>query len=286
MMKRKIIDVHVNMGMDASNRRKRLFPVQQGFKEVLQKMDVFGVVAAVMVPFPSPAGQFDGNIPWYLPENNDLVHAHTFSKRLLPFPAVNPNDARSVERVKSFALRNIKGIKVSHTIPMGFSLDKLVKHPLMRIVRDNKLIVKLHIGTGKEQGAKKVHVTLDYAIRVAEAYPDITFIFCHVGRLHKDMLHVLHLDNVVFDTSGFALWNNWSQFIAKEPLELFRNSTPVTVIERLVQLGFEKKLLFGSDEPYTTYKRQIEIVERASISERVKNNIFCGNAKRLLQVRF
>lgn len=281
--KREIIDAHVNLGTDVSNLRKNLFPVEQSFGELLKKMDNYNISKAIIVPFPSPAGQFYKDSPWYALENHELINASHYSKRLIPFPAVNPNDKKSIESLKdTIMLFDIKGIKLSHTIPMGFSIDKLINHALMKVVQEHNLIFMMHIGTGKEAGADNVHVTLDYAIEVAKKYPDVKFIFCHLGRLHEKILDALNLENVFMDTAGLALWNRWSQFIASEPLELFKNSTPITVIEQLVKLGYEDKLVFGSDEPYISYEAEISNIERAGISEKAKNKIFYSNIKKLL----
>ena len=84
------------------------------------------------------------------------------------------------------------------------------------------------------------------------------------------------------DTSGLALWNRWRQFIALEPLGLFKNSTPISVIEQLIKLGCEDKLIFGSDEPYISYEAEIENIEKAGISEKAKNKIFYENITKLL----
>jgi len=284
---REIIDAHANMGLDTSNLRKNLFPVGQGFRELLKKMDNYNISKSIIVPFPSPAGQFNENTPWYDIENHQLINASHYSRRLIPFPAVNPNDKRSVENINVVRMFSdgIKGIKLSHTIPMNFSIDKLINHPLMKIVQDNNLVFMIHIGTGKEQGANRVHGTLDYAIKVAKYYPKIKFIFCHLGRLHETIIEALNLENVFMDTAGLALWNKWTQFIALKPLGLFKNSTPISVIEQLIKLGYEDKLLFGSDEPYTSYETEITNIEKASISEKAKNKIFYENIAKLLNLK-
>lgn len=281
---RNIIDAHANIGSDVSNLRKNLFPVEQGFRELLRKMDNHNISKSIIVPFPSPAGQFNKDSPWYDIENHQLINASHYSKRLIPFPAVNPNDKQSVKNIKTFLTFGIKGIKISHQIPMNFSIDKLINHPLMKIVQDNNLIIMLHIGTGKERGADKVNGTLEHAIKVAKHYPNVKFIFCHLGRLHEAILDALNLENVFMDTAGLALWNKWTQFIALNPLELFRNSTPISVIEQLFKLGYEDKLLFGSDEPYTSYEAEIGNIEKASIPEKAKNKIFYENIKNLLEL--
>jgi len=282
----KIIDIHANVGVDVNNLRKNQIPVEQTFRQLISKMDEYEVDVSVIVPFPSPGGQFNPSTPWYDAENHILVNASYASKRLIPFPAVNPNDKKSIDHLKETLLvQGIKGIKISHQIPMNFSIDKLIGHEIMDVIQKNNLILMLHTGTGKERGAEIVHTTLDYAINVAKAYPKVKFIFCHLGRLHELIQEAFDLENVYMDTAGLALHTHWSQFIAKDPLNIFKNSNPIKVIEELVRLGYEDKILFGSDEPYTSYDKQLDHIKSANISEEVKNKILYANSARLLRIK-
>lgn len=61
-------------------------------------MDAYNINASVIAPFPSPGGQFNPNTPWYDSENHAIINASYFSKRLIPFPAVNPNDKKYLEK--------------------------------------------------------------------------------------------------------------------------------------------------------------------------------------------
>jgi uncharacterized protein len=281
-----MIDCHMNCGWDVNNIRKNLFPAEQTFRQVLLKMNMAGIKQAIILPFPSPGGQFNHTAAWYDLENHYLIQAAEFSKRFIPFPGVNPADPRSVTMIRQLAItHNISGIKFSHQIPMGFSIDKLIGHPLMKIVQKYKLIMMIHTGTGKERGAENVHGTLPYAIKVVKKYPEVNFIVCHLGRLHRSLLEAFELPNLYFDTSGLALYENWLQFVAKDPLPELKNINPVDVIERLVEWGYGDKIIFGSDEPYTSYSKQIDHIMNANIPEHTKNKIMGRNMKKLLELR-
>jgi predicted TIM-barrel fold metal-dependent hydrolase len=277
-----IFDCHANCGWDMSNTRKNLHPTEQSYKQLLLKMELAEVEKAVIVPFPSPGGQFS-DAPWYDVENNYLVQAVNYSSRFVMFPAVNPGDKNSVRMIKTLAvMRETKGVKFSHQIPMNVDIDALIGHPLMDIVEDNKLIMMIHIGTGKERGIGSVHTTLDYAVRVARKYPSIRFIFCHLGRLHSSLMEALNLHNVYTDTAGLALQHHWKHFIAKDALLSLKNLTPQHIIEKLVDFGYEDKIMFGSDEPYTSYNEQISHIKNADISTRAKEKILYDNMTGLL----
>jgi predicted TIM-barrel fold metal-dependent hydrolase len=278
-----IIDCHANLGWDMNNTRRNQFPNGQNHRQLLIKMNTAQVRKAVIVPFPSPGGQFSENAFWYDMENHNLINAKNANSRLIPFPAVNPKDPLSVKCIKTFATAyGIKGVKFSHQIPMSFSIDKLIKHPLMKIVQDFRLIMMIHIGTGKEKGAELIHTTLPYAIKVAKYYPDVNFIFCHLGRLHEDMIEALHLGNVWMDTAGFSLGYKWSHFAAKDYFKFFKTLGPEQIIEQLVKQGFEEKIVFGSDEPYASYEKEIGIIKKANISDTAKSKILGRNMGALL----
>jgi len=224
------------------------------------------------------------NVYWYDLENNQTINAYYFAKnRFIPFVAVHPGQKDSIKNIDSLAgLHPIKGVKIAHMESMDFSVDQLIGNPLMDVVQKRGLVLLIHTGTGKETNADKIHVTLDYALKVAKAYKDVNFVLAHLGRLHEKILDAFQLDNVYFDTSGLSMWQNWSAFISNKPLDIFKSSTPIQVIERLVDLGYENKLLFGSDEPYVTYAEEIRIILGAEISEKARRNIFAVNSKKLL----
>jgi predicted TIM-barrel fold metal-dependent hydrolase len=279
----KITDCHANIGWDTNNIRKNYFPTEQKYQELLIKMNKNDISKAIILPFPSPAGQFSKNTFWYEMENHYLMQASKYSDRFIPFPAVNPNDDKSVNNIKTLAIAfDIRGIKISHQIPMGFSIDKLIGHELMKIVKENNLVVMIHTGTGKEAGSRDVHETLNYGIKVAKKYPDIKFIFCHLGRLHKSVIEAIKIKNIYMDTSAISMANFSKEFIALEPFPYFINTRPELIIKKLVDFGYEDKIIFGSDQPYVSYKDEIASINNAEIPEKAKRKIFHENISKLI----
>jgi uncharacterized protein len=281
----KIIDCHANLGWDANNIRKNLFPTGQTYLQLLNKMQNFQVNKSICMPFPIPNGRFSLKAPWYDIENNYILTSSRFSNKLIPFAAVNPGDKLSVGQIKSLAsLEIIKGIKFSHQIPMGFDIDSLIGNPLMKIASDHNLPLLIHVGTGKEKGANHVHTTLDYGLKVAKKYPDQTFIFCHLGRLHRLIGEALQMENVYMDTSGLAMHTSWKQFLAKDFFEPLSKSTPQQVIESLCDWGYDDKVLFGSDEPYTHYSSQLAQITGADITLKAKRKLLSENVVKVVGI--
>jgi predicted TIM-barrel fold metal-dependent hydrolase len=278
-----IFDCHANTGWDAHNIRKNILPSGQTYGQLLAKMDTYEIAEAIIVPFPSPGAQYNQNSFWYELENHYLELASRFSKRLTPFVGVHPGDKKSVHNIRTLSLSiNLKGVKFSHQTLMGYSIEKLNRNPLMNIIQDLNLVFMIHIGTGKEPGAGQAHTTLNYAIQVAEQHPHVRFIFCHLGRLHERMMDALNMENVYMDTAGLSMATKWKEFIALEPLAIFKNASPVRVIEKLVSNGYADKLLFGSDEPYTPYAAEMRVLHEADISNAVRRRIFSANIRGLL----
>jgi predicted TIM-barrel fold metal-dependent hydrolase len=278
-----IIDCHSNLGWDASNLKKNLIPAEQSYGKLLNKMDTYGISRAVILPFPCPGAKFN-NSTWYELENHYLIGAAQVSDRFIVFPGVNPGQKQSVDNIHTLSITaNIKGIKFSHQNLIQFPIDKLVKNPLMEIVQDNNLLFMIHTGTGKEPGTDTYHTTLDYALVVAKLYPDINFIFCHLGRLHRDIFQGLEMPNVYMDTSALSLTGFSPAFRAKDCNDLLKLCTPKGIIETLVAKGFEDKLIFGSDEPYTQYNNELDYVSNARISDSAKHKIFSKNLIKVLK---
>lgn len=279
----KIIDAHANIGWDASNLRNNLIPMEQSYFELLDKMNRYDIEKSIVIPFPSPRAQFGPKFFfWYDLENKYVIDSAVYSKRFIPFLCVNPNDEQNVKNVDALTgLFSIKGVKLSHVNIMHFSIEKLINHPLMKIVQDHGLLFMMHIGTGKERGSREYHTTLEYAIRVAEKYPDITFIFSHLGRLHKNMIDALKMENVFMDTSGLSLRPR-KDFVALDDNEKFSSFSSAGIIEKLTDLGFEGKIVWGSDEPYTDYKNELSFVQEAEILQSKKRAIFYDNIAKLL----
>jgi predicted TIM-barrel fold metal-dependent hydrolase len=236
----------------------------------------------VIIPFPSSSAQFDANSYWYEIENKLIVDTAVSNDRFIPFLGVNPSDKRCRKNIEVLAgMFPVKGVKLMHQNIIKFPIDRLIGNPIMKTVKDNKMIFMIHIGTGKEKEGYQYHSTLDYALRVARKYRDITFVLSHLGRLHEDFFDALSCENIYMDTSGIS-FKPWSMFTASECREELSKYSPTRILEMLADLGHESKIVWGSDEPYTTYEEELGIILDAEISESKKRMMMSGNASRLL----
>ena len=287
-----IIDCHTHVGVNIRNLMRRIHPFEQSIDGLLETMDAFGVSKAIVFPFPyaSTLPLRDKTVDHKLSRSafTEMYSEDNFAfisaagehpDRLIPFLMGNPLDKRCVEHIRLFATSNVRGVKL-HPASYNYSISILKNNPIMKIIQDLDLVVSLHIGTGKE-GAKTA-ITLDHALEIAKIYPSIRFIFCHLGRLHRSLPDVLDLDNVLLDTSGLSLNLSSIAFLAKYPLLSLRYCDPRYVIEWLVEAGYEDKLVWGSDLPYTDYEQELDYILNSRIPETAKRKILSENIGRFL----
>ncbi len=100
-------------------------------------------------------------------------------------------------------------------------------------------------------------------VEVADEYPDVTFIFAHLGSVpHVDAIERAKHRNIYTDTSGGASVNN-------------------RVIEYAVERVGSDRILFGTDTYASGFQRGR--IEYALISDEDKINILRSNAERLFE---
>ena len=289
-----IIDCHVHIGVNSHNLQRGIYPFQETVDNLLETMDTFGVSKAIVFPFPYASEiKLRYSTAYHKKTRSDFTRGYTednfslqnivneHSDRLIFFLMGNPLDKDCVKNIKMLVRSGVRGVKL-HPASFNYSISILKDNPIMKIIQDLDLIVTLHIGTGKENA--KVALTLDHALEIAKIYPSVRFIFCHLGRLHRSLPDVLNLDNVLLDTSGLSLNRSSLAFLAKHPLLALEHVEPRYVIEWLVEAGYEDKLVWGSDLPYTDYEKEMDYILNARIRESARRKILSENIGRFLNL--
>lgn len=289
-----VIDCHAHIGINAHNLRAGIYPFEQTVDDLLHKMDLHNVSRAIVFPFPyssilpsmsklrysEPSRSSFTKL--YQKDNFILMYAAgQHPDRIIPFPIASPRDEKCVEHIKQLVVDAILGVKL-HPVAFGYPIHLLLEHPLTKTIQDLNLRVVLHIGSGKE-GSSSRGTTLEHALKLAKAHPSVRFIFCHLGRLHKDLPRILELENVLTDTSGLSLNNTSTAYLAPKLWQRLKHCEPRYVIEQLVEAGFEDKVLWGSDEPYTPYEEELDYVMNAHISESAQQKLLFKNIERFLR---
>jgi predicted TIM-barrel fold metal-dependent hydrolase len=263
-------------------------PQEQDVDVLIKKLDKYQIEKAIVFPFPSPLAQFKKDEFWYKAENDYLIDSwKKYLSRIVPIPGFHPKDLQSVDYacylIEEYSL---KGLKL-HTRAAQTSPLELKDNYVMKKIHDNQLILILHIGTGRESEFKEKNtdISLESAIQLAKLYPDVKFVFAHLGRLHLSLQEALRLENVAIDTAGLSIKQSWSEFPAEKHDRELINKSPVEIIEYLVELGYEDKLIWGSDEPYgISYAEERNYILNTRIEERKKSKILFYNAKRFFDL--
>ena len=179
-----------------------------------------------------------------------------FGDRYVPGIHVHPDYPElSIKEVEYFAAKG--GRLIGELVPYmcGWAPDiSDGLSEILRAVARHGMIVSFHT------------YGLDGMERIAEAHPDVQFVFAHPGDKDQVMRHVeimKRLDNVSLDLSGTGI---------------FRYGMIRFLID---QLGAER-ILFGTDYPLCNLKMYVGGVMGEHLTDRERELIFSGNAKRLL----
>lgn len=113
------------------------------------------------------------------------------------------------------------------------------------------------------------HTPFDYDMgRMVESHPGITFVAAHPGdrgRVHEHVEILKKYPNLCLDLSGTGLFR-------------------FGMLKYLVEKVGAERLLFGTDYPICNPRMYVQAVWGEEIGERDRENIFYGNAARLLSL--
>ena len=170
----------------------------------------------------------------------------------------------------------MRGIKIYPGYEYFYPYDKRYKK-VYGLCREFDVPLMIHTGDISGKGILKYSTPL-HVDELANKYPDLKIIICHMGNpWHIDTATVtLKNDNVYADTSGLfykKLDDQMKKFLQKK-------------IEEFIQWnGKGEKLIFGSDWPITDMRDSIKLIRSLPhFSNKEKKLIFEGNARKLFNL--
>ncbi len=179
-----------------------------------------------------------------------------YGEKYLPGFHVHPDYVNeSIKELEFAAKKNIK--LIGELVPYMHGWDDYSCKEFSEIldaVAKYDFIVSIHT------------MNFDNMKKMAESHKNVTFVFAHPGEKTDVQKHIdimQKLDNVYLDLSGTGL---------------FRYG----VLRHLVDCVGAERIIFGTDYPIGNLKMYINGVLGEKLSEREKELIFSGNAKRLL----
>lgn len=219
------------------------------FNELQERMRQNGVERAVI--FPSTQESYQK-----LTEKNmeTMKKAGDF---FIPFLRFNPKTIKKEEFEELH--KKFYGFKL-HPRGENFNpLDKSLEDVFDLIEKTGKPVI---IHSRKENN---INTDPDRIIELASLYPKINFVFAHFAN-DSDVFFskINEFENVYVDTS-----------IVSSPF----------IIERRVKEITSKRIIFGSDYPFSDQEIELLKVKKAFISESEREDILHGNAEKLLNLQ-
>ena len=179
------------------------------------------------------------------------------------FCFINPEHDSSFiidETKRCIAENNLCGIKLEATV--NARDDRLEN--VMRMAVELNVPVLHHTWYKTVRKLENESDPSDIAV-LAKRWPDTVIIMAHLTAIGIQGVHdVLDCPNVFIDTSGSQPFSG--------------------VIEYAVEILGAERILFGSDTPVRDFPVQLGRIFGADISEADRQNILCGNVKRILNM--
>lgn len=173
-----------------------------------------------------------------------------------------PDRAEEMERIHSLGL---KGIKL-HPDYQNFFIEDERMTPVYEKCQELGLIVAFHSGYDPIS-PELHHCTPEAAGRLARKYPDLRFVFAHLGGMYcfdDTEKYLVGLRNVWLDTAFLA-----GRISDEQLMRVIRNHG-------------SDRILLGSDMPWQRTSAVIEMIKNLPLTEKEKEQIFHENAENLL----
>ncbi len=227
----------------------------QTAEELLARMDALEIEQALAMPFKP--------ISYNLDEANTGLAAAVkpFSDRLLWAARINPWQPTALESLRR-AIETL-GAKALYLNPWEetFRVDLERVDPLLELCREQRLPVVIAAGYPWLSEALEIS-------NLAERWPDVSIVMTNGGQINISGLGQLN--------ATLALSKNPNLFI--ETAGTYRQD----FIEETVQAFGGERVLFGSGAPYFDQRFEILRVLLAKVSEKDKEWMKSGTARRLL----
>ncbi len=221
-----------------------------------RSMDEAGVDRAVALPVATKESQ--------VATINAAAAEASKGGRLVRFGALFPGMAGMEEQVSLLVQHGVKGIKL-HPEYQQFPVDGSAHCAMYELLSESALVVVFHAGWDPAPFCRN-HASPAALRFVADRFPRLRMVAAHMGgyRMWDEVEKHLLGTRVLFDTSAAI------ESLAPEEFA------------RLVRHHGANKVLFGSDSPWFSQKRAVELVERAPLSSSEHESVFHGTAEGLL----
>lgn len=227
---------------------------------LLASMDRSGVDLSVIMPVVTKPSQFE-SVNLFAKQVNEQ-----YAGRLLSFGGIHPDceDYKAeLNRIKELGLLGIK----LHPDYQGVMIDDVRNMNIIEYANELGLIIMVHAGI--DIGLPEpVHCPPQKARKVLDAIRPDRLILAHMG--------------------GWKQWDEVYEYLAGEPV-YFDTAFSFDYMEKESFLKIwnkhdKDKILFGTDSPWSDASKDISVVESLPLTTGEKQNIYSGNAKKVLKI--
>jgi len=221
---------------------------------LIAEMDRTGVDISVVQPVATKPSQVESINDWA---------ASIAGPRIVPFGAMHPDAENPAAEIARMASLGIKGFKM-HPEHQAFEPHDRRLDPIWSAAVEHEMIVLFHAGADVIHPS--VRGTATSFARLIEAWPDLVAILAHLGGFRQWAEVAEHLQ-------GRNVWLDTAYTLGHLPDDEF---------VALVRTHGTRRVLFGSDGPWTDAAREVGHMGRLGFSAEELAAILGGNAGRLL----
>lgn len=224
---------------------------------LLSTMEKFGVDLSVVCPVSTKPTQSLKNLEWGLTIRDD---------KTLPIAGLFPDPENWCKNVDLAKDMGYKGIKL-HPEYQNFIVDDERMFPLYEYAFSKGFYLHFHAGYDPI-GSEPFKSNPQKFLKIIREFKGGVMVLAHLGGQSQwnDVERYLVGEEVYFDTAmGFKYFSN-EQFL------------------RILKNHGSKKILFGSDSPWSNAGEEIEAIRALAISQEEKDDILFKNAVKLLGI--
>ena len=231
---------------------------------LLREMEAAGVDLAVNLPVLTAPTQFD-SVNRFAEELNALFASK--ERRILSFAGIHPQCDEIEEKMAWIKARGFLGVKIHPDYQETYINDERYVR-ILRAARDHDLIVVTHAGFDVAYPNCSIRCTPTLIRDLIRQVPHSKLVLAHMGgnTLWDQVLDTLCGEDVYLDTS-YVL-----PFIGQDT---FRS---------LVKKHGEDKILFGSDSPWNSIPKDVELLRSFGLETSIEEKILSKNGRALLGI--
>lgn len=201
---------------------------------------------------------------------------------LIRFGCIHPDFPQWKQELDRIAAQGVKGIKI-HPVYQGTDLDDIRYLRILERAGELGLIVVTHTGIDIGYPSEQ-RCTPRMALRAVEQVGPVTLVLAHMGgwRNWEEAQELLPQASVYLDTSfstGKITPLDDGYYGPKDLLLMDE-----TAFVQMVRLFGAKRILFGTDSPWTEQKESLEWIAALPLMEEEKRAILGENARKLLNI--